>query len=396
MQLGNHLGNVLVTISDRKKGIADPLNAALIKFFEPVMLSGTDYYPFGMAMRVGGDNKYKYGFNGKENDNEVKGGDGLQQDYGMRVYDNRLGRFLSVDPLSTSYPWNSPYSYSEGDPINYVDIDGAEKGTSTAQATPRVATPELSNLSVNKSGDLVNSTQMFTSGRANAANYTFPSWLSKVDYNKYVPPYAQTASVVQNPHGVFVVGQTTNGTNYAVTVYQVPEKKEVTWVDRLVLGLRQEKIAQLSALDQNVTPAATTAKVETPLKSPSQANSKNEQENIVYRGLSEEDVKSVAAGKGIVARDPNANNSVISHVAGQIKSRWISTTKLEEIAKEKYGENGYVKIDLNKVSSEKVDLSNGIPEHKKGSRLSNYAKKDQEVLIEKTIPQEAIIKQTNR
>jgi hypothetical protein len=29
---------------------------------------------------------YRYGFNGKENDNEVKG-EGNQQDYGMRIYD---------------------------------------------------------------------------------------------------------------------------------------------------------------------------------------------------------------------------------------------------------------------------------------------------------------------
>ena len=128
MQLGNHLGNVLVTISDRKKGIADPLNAALIKFFEPVMLSGTDYYPFGMAMRVGGDNKYKYGFNGKENDNEVKGGDGLQQDYGMRVYDNRLGRFLSVDPITKEYPELTPYQFASNTPIMAIDIDGLEGG----------------------------------------------------------------------------------------------------------------------------------------------------------------------------------------------------------------------------------------------------------------------------
>jgi hypothetical protein len=35
---------------------------------------------------------YRFGFNGKENDNEVKG-EGNQQDYGMRVYDTRLGRF---------------------------------------------------------------------------------------------------------------------------------------------------------------------------------------------------------------------------------------------------------------------------------------------------------------
>jgi RHS repeat-associated protein len=106
--------------------VADPLNAALIKFFEPVMLSGTDYYPFGMAMRVGGESKYKYGFNGKENDNEVKGGDGTQQDYGMRVYDNRLGRFLSVDPLTQSFPFYTPYQFAGNTPIQAIDIDGLE------------------------------------------------------------------------------------------------------------------------------------------------------------------------------------------------------------------------------------------------------------------------------
>ncbi len=54
-------------------------------------------------------------------------GEGNQQDYGMRIYDPRLGRFLSVDPLSKSFPWNSPYSYAEGDVIRSIDLDGLEK-----------------------------------------------------------------------------------------------------------------------------------------------------------------------------------------------------------------------------------------------------------------------------
>jgi RHS repeat-associated protein len=65
-------------------------------FLEPEMVTGTDYYAFGSAMRVAGEGAYRFGFNGKEKDNEVKGGDGLQQDYGMRIYDSRLERFLSV------------------------------------------------------------------------------------------------------------------------------------------------------------------------------------------------------------------------------------------------------------------------------------------------------------
>ena len=69
---------------------------------------------------------YRFGFNGKENDNEVKGS-GNQQDYGLRIYDPRLGRFLSVDPLSEEYPWNSTYAFAENDVIRAIDIEGAEK-----------------------------------------------------------------------------------------------------------------------------------------------------------------------------------------------------------------------------------------------------------------------------
>jgi len=73
---------------------------------------------------------YRYGFNGKENDNEVKG-DGNQQDYGMRIYDPRLGRFFSVDPLTKTYPELTPFQYASNRPIDGVDVDGQEWGTFT-------------------------------------------------------------------------------------------------------------------------------------------------------------------------------------------------------------------------------------------------------------------------
>jgi len=68
---------------------------------------------------------YRYGFNGKENDKEVKG-EGNQQDYGMRIYDTRLGRFLSVDPLTRNYPMLTPYQFSSNRPIDGIDMDGLE------------------------------------------------------------------------------------------------------------------------------------------------------------------------------------------------------------------------------------------------------------------------------
>jgi len=71
---------------------------------------------------------YRYGFNGKENDTEVKG-ESNQQDYGMRIYDPRLGRFLSVDPLTKKYPWYTPYQFAGNMPIWAVDLDGLEPAT---------------------------------------------------------------------------------------------------------------------------------------------------------------------------------------------------------------------------------------------------------------------------
>ncbi|MFB6455600.1 RHS repeat-associated core domain-containing protein [Chitinophaga sp. Hz27] len=68
---------------------------------------------------------YRYGFNGKENDNEMKG-EGNQQDYGMRIYDPRLGRFLSVDPITAQYPELTPYQFASNRPIDGIDQDGLE------------------------------------------------------------------------------------------------------------------------------------------------------------------------------------------------------------------------------------------------------------------------------
>jgi RHS repeat-associated protein len=68
---------------------------------------------------------YRYGFNGKEKDDEVKG-TGNQQDYGFRIYDTRLGRFLSTDPLFKEYAYYTPYQFSGNTPIQAIDRDGLE------------------------------------------------------------------------------------------------------------------------------------------------------------------------------------------------------------------------------------------------------------------------------
>ena len=76
---------------------------------------------------------YRYGFNGKEDDKDF-GDKQLIQDYGFRLYNPALVRFLSVDPLAPSYPWYTPYQFAGNKPITYVDLDGLEESGATRMA----------------------------------------------------------------------------------------------------------------------------------------------------------------------------------------------------------------------------------------------------------------------
>ncbi len=69
---------------------------------------------------------YRFGFNGKLNDDEVFGNTATSQDYGMRWYNPRIGRFFSVDPLTKKYPELTPYQFASNNPIENLDVDGLE------------------------------------------------------------------------------------------------------------------------------------------------------------------------------------------------------------------------------------------------------------------------------
>ena len=61
--------------------------------------------------------------NGMEKDDEIKGA-GNSYDFGARILDPRLGRWLSVDPKFRLSPQNSPYCFGANNPIYYIDADG--------------------------------------------------------------------------------------------------------------------------------------------------------------------------------------------------------------------------------------------------------------------------------
>jgi len=94
--------------------------------YDAVAVLRTDYYPFGMAMtgdRSSNNGNYRYGYNGMEMDNEVKG-NGNSYTTEFRQYDPRLGRWMSLDPLMASFPWQSPYVAFDNNPVLFTDPMG--------------------------------------------------------------------------------------------------------------------------------------------------------------------------------------------------------------------------------------------------------------------------------
>ena len=86
----------------------------------------SDYSPFGVELdgrTVSGG--YRFGFQNQEKDDEVKG-EGNSINYTFRMHDPRLGRFFAVDPLTSKYPWNSSYAFSENRLLDGIEFEGLE------------------------------------------------------------------------------------------------------------------------------------------------------------------------------------------------------------------------------------------------------------------------------
>lgn len=71
-------------------------------------------------------NQYRFGFNGKEVDNEIAGNDNAL-DFRARIYDSRLGRWFTSDPADGLYPFESTYMFAGNNPIYYIDEEGKWK-----------------------------------------------------------------------------------------------------------------------------------------------------------------------------------------------------------------------------------------------------------------------------
>jgi len=121
-ELSNHLGNVLTVVSDKPV----PHGEKLIDYWMADIRQATDYSPFGVTLSgrnftLTGAQKSRFGYQGSEMDNEVKG-EGNSYTTHYRMLDPRLGRWMSIDPVTQ--PWQSPYTSMDNNPILLNDPMG--------------------------------------------------------------------------------------------------------------------------------------------------------------------------------------------------------------------------------------------------------------------------------
>jgi RHS repeat-associated protein len=140
-ELKDHLGNVRTVVSDIKNSSLNASNTPANFSADITMVS--DYYSYGMQMpgRTYQSSNYKYGFQGKEKDDELKGASN-SYDFGARLYDPRVGRWLSTDPLESKDPSRSTFCAMADNPIKMIDPDGrAHMAVSEFDATERRMDP---------------------------------------------------------------------------------------------------------------------------------------------------------------------------------------------------------------------------------------------------------------
>jgi hypothetical protein len=120
--LGNHLDNVLVTVSDRKIGV-DSNSDGQIDYYTPEVVTANDYYPFNMEINdrtfAQPNSSYRYSINGQEKSDEIATNLTTAKFW---EYDSRIARRWNKDPKQKE--WEGPYVCFSDDPIGFTDALG--------------------------------------------------------------------------------------------------------------------------------------------------------------------------------------------------------------------------------------------------------------------------------
>ncbi|WP_166437076.1 LamG-like jellyroll fold domain-containing protein [Niastella caeni] len=420
-ELSNHLGNILATISDNKTGIDVGTNGT-IDYYEANVLTASDYYPFGMQMpgRIFNGGNYRYGFNGKENDNEVKG-EGNQQDYGMRIYDPRIGKFLSVDPITAEYPELTPYQFASNTPIQAIDLDGLEMWAVNTRTGERLSGPiNTGNLRA-KDGWITGSYPTHPTAPATSSAKVILKPVhseappvavqqAKVRADKVMKPVQPEEEIVApdlfgNGHigkksdviramakvrsdYYTPIGEAIANGPIAAAMYKL--QGDIGAIRGSVLD---QMVFSLGGFPGNSGFSTKGGRLSLPKFVPG-TEAVTQPKEYSYRGLNSLNAKTLFDGEGVFGKNPNGTWSLEQHLIlgsgknAYLHDHWVSTSLTYDIAKSFSTGNGIIRIDLSKIPASSIQR--GWMVLPRFSRGYHYSVWQQEVSISPKVPVEAI------
>ena len=114
LHVTDHLGSVVAAVRGSDGALYEASQYDAFGKRSSLTEADTVPLPQGIVLRSG--------FSGKEDQKPEFGAEYM--DFGARQYSSMQRRWMTPDPLSEKYYGISPYTYCDGDPVNFIDPDG--------------------------------------------------------------------------------------------------------------------------------------------------------------------------------------------------------------------------------------------------------------------------------
>ena len=114
LHVTDHLGSVVAAVRGSDGALYEASQYDAFGKRSSLTEADTVPLPEGIVLRSG--------FSGKEDQKPEFGAEYM--DFGARQYSSMQRRWMTPDPLSEKYYGISPYTYCDGDPVNFIDPDG--------------------------------------------------------------------------------------------------------------------------------------------------------------------------------------------------------------------------------------------------------------------------------